>query len=91
MKAPAEPGTYKTQFQNSDNQGTSMGENITYDSIDYEDVIPYIDSTTTGIQPTIVAIDADGTSRYFDLQGRMLNDRPVKGLYINKGKKVIIK
>jgi len=89
MNAPAEPGTYKTQFQNSDNQGTSMGENITYDNLRYEGVIPYIDSATTGIQPTVVAIDADGTCRYFDLQGRMLNGKPVKGLYIENGKKVI--
>ena len=91
MKAPAEPGTYKTQFHNSDNQGTSMDENITYDNIDYEAVIPYIEDTTVGIQPTIVAIDADGTSRYFDLQGRLLNGKPLKGFYLNNsGKKVII-
>jgi len=35
------------------------------------------------------AIDTDGTSLYFDLQGRMLNGKPVKGLYIMNGKKVI--
>ena len=50
---------------------------------------PYNHDSPTGIQPTIRAIDADGTSRYFDLQGRMLNGAPVKGLYINDGKKVI--
>ena len=89
MKAPTEPGTYKTQFHNSDNQGTSMGENITYDSIDYEAVIPFIDSITTGIQPTIVAIEADGTSRYFDLQGRLLNGKPQKGFFIENGIKKV--
>jgi hypothetical protein len=36
-------------------------------------------------------VDADGTSRYFDLQGRLLNGKPLKGLYLNNsGKKVII-
>lgn len=33
--------------------------------------------------------DPDGTNRYFDLQGRMLNEKPEKGLYIENGKKVI--
>ena len=51
--------------------------------------IPYNQGGTSGIQPTIRTIEADGTSRYFDLQGRMLDGTPVKGLYINNGKKVI--
>ena len=35
-------------------------------------------------------IDNDGTHRYFDLQGRQLNDKPNrKGIYIDNGKKVI--
>ena len=47
--------------------------------------------TPTGIQPIIMTIEADGTSRYFDMQGRMLNGKPDKGLYIEDGRKVIIK
>ena len=89
VDAPAAPGTYKTLFQNVDQQGTSTGENISFDDLNYEPVIPFIDDTTVGIQPTIIAIDADGTSRYFDLQGRMLSCKPQKGFYIDKGKKII--
>ena len=34
-------------------------------------------------------IDSDGTHRYFDLQGRQLQNRPTKGVYIDNGNKVI--
>ena len=91
MRAAALPGTYKTMFQMSDQQGTSTGENVNYDNLGYEGTIPYIDGTPTDIQPTIRAIDADGTSRYFDLQGRLLNGKPVRVLYIENGKKVVVK
>ena len=43
----------------------------------------------TGISPVIQTIDADGTEHYYDLQGRQLNGKPNKGIYIYKGKKVI--
>ena len=89
MSAAALPGTYKTMFQMSDQQGTSTGEKSNYDNLGYEGNIPFNQDATSVIQPTIRAIEADGTSRYFDLQGRMLNGTPVKGLYINNGKKVI--
>ena len=88
-RAAALPGTYKTMFQMIDQQGTSAGENVNGDNLDFEATIPYTDSETTDIQPTIRAIDADGTSRYFDLQGRLLNGKPVKGMYIENGKKFI--
>ena len=55
----------------------------------YEPDIPTPVATPTGIQPTIKTIEADGTSRYFDLQGRMLNGKPDKGLYIENGKTII--
>jgi len=35
---------------------------------------------STGIGATFRTIDTDGTNRYFDLQGRMLNGKPEKGL-----------
>ena len=57
--------------------------------MNYEPVIPFIEDATTDIEPTIVTIEADGTSRYFDLQGRMLSCKPQKGFYIDKGKKII--
>ncbi|MBP5713622.1 MAG: hypothetical protein J6X07_02855 [Prevotella sp.] len=87
--AAPQPGTYKTMFQMTDQQGLSTGENVNSDNLGYEPTIPYIESESTGIQPTLRAIDADGTSRYFDLQGRMLNGKPNKGVYIENGKKVI--
>ena len=99
MRAPALPGTYKTLFQTSGQQGTSTSDNISYENLDYEGNIPFPGSTPTGIEPTLRTIDADGTSRYFDLQGHMLNGTPGKGLYIEcpadgglsgkNGKKVI--
>lgn len=87
MNAPATPGTYRTLFQNVDQQGTSTGENVSFDDLIYDPVIPYIEDTTVGIEPTIIAIDGDGTSRYFDLQGRQLNGNPRTGIYIQNGKK----
>ena len=89
MRAAPQPGTYKTLFQMSDQQGTTTGENVNYDNLGYEGNIPYTDHTPTDIQPTIRAIDADGTSRYFDLQGRPLNGKAGKGLFIENGKKII--
>ena len=40
---------------------------------------------------TIETIDADGTEHYYDLQGRQLSGKPAKGVYINNGKKIVIK
>ena len=57
----------------------------------YDADIPTPTDTPTGILPTIQTIDADGSSRYFDIQGRMLNGKPDKGLYIENGKKVLVK
>ena len=88
MQAAPLPGTYRTIFQSTDQQGTSTGENVNYENLDYEPIIPFIDGTT-GIEPTFRVIDTDGTNLYFDLQGRMLNDKPLNGLYIENGKKVI--
>ncbi len=50
------------------------------------------DGEATGIAPVIHTIDLDGTERWFDLNGRQLSGKPTKkGIYINKGKKVVIK
>ena len=85
--AAALPGTYRTFFQSNDQAGTSTGEHFNYENLHYEGNIPTIDEGT-GILPTFRAIDADGTSHYFDLQGRMLNAKPLKGMYIENGKKL---
>jgi hypothetical protein len=50
------------------------------------------DGEATGIAPVIRTIDRDGTERWFDLNGHQLSGKPTqKGLYINKGNKVVIK
>lgn len=50
------------------------------------------DGEATGIAPVIHTIDLDGTERWFDLNGRQLEGKPTtKGVYINKGNKVVIK
>ena len=89
MKAPAAPGTYRSLFSITSQQGTSTGDEANTGNLQYEGIIPTIESGTMGIQPTFIAVEADGTSHYFDLQGRMLNGKPVKGLYIEKGKKIL--
>ena len=95
MQAAPLPGTYRTMFQTTDQQGTATGENVSFENLDFEPIIPFIDSST-GIQPTFRIIDSDGTNLYFDLQGRMLNGKPQKGMYIEKqgsaetgGKKIL--
>jgi hypothetical protein len=50
------------------------------------------DGEATGIAPVIHTIDRDGTERWFDLNGRQLSSKPTKkGIYINKGKKSVVK
>ena len=70
-------------------QGTNAGEDGSQDEMDYEGDIPFTESAPSGIQPIIRTIDADGTNRYFDLQGRMLNGKPDKGMFIENGKKMV--
>ncbi len=57
----------------------------------YEGYSNIPDDEVTGITPVIRTVDADGTSRYFDLQGRLLKDKPQNGIFINNSKKTIIK
>lgn len=40
---------------------------------------------------TILTIDHDGTENYYDLNGRKLNGRPQRGVYIYQGKKYVNK
>ena len=83
------PDAYKTLFQIGDYKGSVTGENITYDDLGFEGIESK--ASTTGIQPVIQTIDTDGTSRYFDLQGRQLTENPAKGFYIKDGKKYLNK
>ena len=88
-RAAALPGTYKTMLEKFNQQGTNAGEDGNNDNMDYEGDIPFTESIPTGIQPTIRTIDAEGINRYFDLQGRMLNGKPDRGIYIENGKKTM--
>jgi len=46
----------------------------------------------TSIAPVIHTIDRDGTERWFDINGRQLSGKPTKkGIYINKGNKILVK
>ena len=87
--APALPGTYKTMLEKFNQQGTNAGEDGSKEEMDYQGDIPFTQSAPSGIEPIIRTIDANGTNRYFDLQGRMLKGRPDKGLFIENGKKII--
>lgn len=49
------------------------------------------DDKTTAIAPVIQTIDADGTEHYYDMNGRQLNGKPQKGIYIHQGKKYMNK
>jgi hypothetical protein len=48
-------------------------------------------SGANAIEPVVRTIDNDGTEHYFDLSGRLLNDKPQKGIYIQNGEKHINK
>ena len=74
-------------IENGENDDLTMQDfpADTYDS----DLPDYGDDDPSAIRPVIHTIDRDGTDRYFDLQGRPLNGKPDKGVYIYKGKKVI--
>ena len=48
---------------------------------------PDENSGTTAVEPVVRTIDREGTTRYVDLSGRLLQVKPEKGLYILNGKK----
>jgi hypothetical protein len=86
-QATQESKAFHTLFSNAGVANVSDASVPDALNISYEADIPK--PGTTGIQPIIQTIDADGTSRYFDLQGRLLNGKPLKGLYIENGKKMV--
>lgn len=49
-----------------------------------------VDGDVDGVD-TILTIDRDGTENYYDLNGRKLNGRPQRGVYIYRGKKYVNK
>lgn len=94
-----ESNKYGIEYQHSDEEGYGGDENLEEGPLPDVDNLSFVgdadipDDSETGIRPqTIVTIDADGTERYFDLSGRLLNGKPnSKGLYIKNGKKYIKK
>lgn len=95
-RGPVLPGIYKTQFQNSNQNGTSTGESSNYSNMQYVGEIPNNDDVTSveettadNVNPAFRAINEDGTSLYFDLLGRQLNKAPERGIYIEGGKKML--
>ena len=82
---------YRTLFSNAGVTNVNDGSVPDALNILYDADIPTPTDTPTGILPTIQTIDADGSSRYFDIQGRMLNGKPDKGLFIHNGRSIMIK
>lgn len=83
---------YKMLFEYHE-EGDEVQPNLTvFPSVNYEsdgDMPPYDDEMAVGILPIVT--DAhhalDGPGHYYDLQGRRLEGKPAKGLYIYKGRK----
>lgn len=96
-------GTYRAFFQAKESLGidtfkpmftfTGAGEDDETGKVEEFPVINFegdvANGEASGISPVIRTIEADGSNRYFDLQGRQLDGKPTaKGLYIVNGKKV---
>ena len=72
-------GPFRAYFQATTNSG-ARALNMVID-----------DGEVTTIDAVIRTIDADGTEHYYDMNGRQLNGKPQKGMYIHNGKKYINK
>lgn len=75
-----------------DTKLTRTDENGNREDVEIPGLLYNAECTTrgiTGIAPSIVTVDKDGTRNYFDMQGRRLNGKPEKGIYIENGKKYI--
>ena len=72
-------GPFRAYFQATTNSG-ARALNMVID-----------DGEATTIDAVIRTIDADGTEHYYDMNGRQLNGKPQKGMYIHNGKKYINK
>ena len=91
--APIATGSkkYRTLFNNAGAGSVSDGNVPDAFNILYNPDIPTPSPDVSGVEPIITTIEADGTHRYFDLLGRPLNHKPEQGIYIDNGKKVIVK
>jgi len=75
--------TFQSKFIATEN-GAESGDVTDFPADEFENAGEL--GEPTGISPVIETIDADGTRRYYDLNGRQLAEKPRKGLYINNGK-----
>lgn len=76
---------FATKFYDLDENGNN--EVVDIPNLLFKGDVSGSADSPTGIQPTILTIDRDGTQQYFDLNGRRLNSKPEKGIYIENGKK----
>lgn len=72
-------GPFRAYFQATSNSG-ARAINMVID-----------DGEATAVDAVIRTIDANGTEHYYDMNGRLLNGKPQKGMYIHNGKKYINK
>ena len=80
---------FKSMYTYMGNADDETGEVEEFPSADFEN--DFFSGEETTISPIIRTIEADGSSRYFDLQGRQLTAPAAKGIYIRDGKKVMNK
>ena len=97
FKAPAEAGTYRIRFKmdwNSIDAGGQIAADGTLTGANgfFANSGSIVDATlvVTGEATGIDGVTANGNkAELFDLSGRKLNAEPVKGVYIQNGKKVV--
>lgn len=82
-------GSFATRFYEPGDNGRGDVEEKS-DLIYIGDLIGGADGAT-GIVPIIRTIDRDGTQQFFDLQGRKLSEKPGKGIFIENGKKHVVR
>ena len=78
-------GPFRAYFQATDGNANTRSLAMMF-SGNYN---PDEGSGANAIEPVVRTIDNDGTEHYFDLNGRLLNDKPQKGIYIQNGKNIL--
>lgn len=74
-------GPYRAYFQATSATQSAKTMQVTFKDFD----------APSGIDAIIRTRDSDGSERYYDINGRRLNGKPQKGLYIHNGKKMFAK
>jgi len=77
-----------TKYKHTED-GMEEGDETDFPADEYD--VDFVFGDETGLSSIIQTIDSDGTSHYYDLQGRQLNGKLNKGVYIKNGKKILIK